>query len=165
MSRAAAAARSEAERKVKEAALARKRARDMLEAATIVFRKEKEKEAEAEPEKEEMEPNKKMPQPSSTLTPVLVTPKMVQNREKGKLRRFHEPIPADQVPAQGTAGNDKSGGTSVAGLKDVEDNVKDHVEHEEEKKGLLLITERGNGKEEKINLIKDDADKGTRGAL
>ncbi|XP_026660667.1 uncharacterized protein LOC120103982 [Phoenix dactylifera] len=179
MSRAAAAARAEAERKVKEAVMARKRAREMLETACVVSKREKEKEVKVElgtalvSKPEEVEPKKKMLQPSRTVAAVLAAQKRIQNREREKLRKFHDPLTVRQRPAQGIAEKDKSHETSMSGPKNVSGNVKnglgssskptDHVVHEKGKKGMLSGPERGSTDEENRNLTKNAA-KGTRGA-
>ena len=149
MSRAAAAARVEAERKVKEAAMARKRAREMLETACVVSKKEKEKQAKVEQETalvskpEEVEPKKKILQPSGTVAAVLAAQKRIQNREREKLKKFHDPLIMGQRPAQGIAENDKSHGTSMSGPKDVSGNVKNEGGTDQEKRNL--IKNAGNG--------------------
>lgn len=106
MSRAAVAARAEAERKVREAALARKRAREMLERVFTLSKIEKEKkkkeanEAVLVPVPEVAEPKKKMPKLSSTVA-AMVGQKGVQNRDTDRLMKFQEPVAMALNPVQG----------------------------------------------------------------
>ncbi|CAL9782948.1 unnamed protein product [Musa acuminata subsp. burmannicoides] len=108
MGRAAAATRADAERKVREAAVARKRAREALEKVLLLSQTEKEKKnketdhiAAPDPRPEVMDPKKKMPKLSSTVA-AMVGQKRVQNRERDRWMRFQEPIGMAQTPVQGT---------------------------------------------------------------
>ncbi|XP_073106800.1 uncharacterized protein [Elaeis guineensis] len=120
MSRAAAAARAEAERKVREAALARKRAREMLERVFTLSKMEKEKkkkeanEAVVVPVPEVAETKKKMPKLSSTVAAV-VGQKSVQNRDTDRWMKFQEPVATALKPVQGLV-DDKSKVTSLTGM-------------------------------------------------
>ncbi|RWW21391.1 hypothetical protein BHE74_00026973 [Ensete ventricosum] len=108
MGRAASSTRADAERKVREAAVARKRAREALEKVLLLSQTEKEKKnketdhiAAPDPRPEVMDPKKKMPKLSSTVA-AMVGQKRVQNRERDRWMRFQEPIGMAQTPVQGS---------------------------------------------------------------
>ncbi|XP_008805072.2 uncharacterized protein LOC103718161 [Phoenix dactylifera] len=120
MSRAAVAARAEAERKVREAALSRKRAREMLERVFTLSKMEKEKkmkeanEAVVVPVPEVTEPKKKMPKLSSTVF-TMVGQKSVQNRDTDRWMKFQEPVAMAPKPVQCLV-DDKSKVASLTGM-------------------------------------------------
>ncbi|XP_020586546.1 uncharacterized protein LOC110028861 [Phalaenopsis equestris] len=144
MSRAAVLARADAEKKVKEAALARKRARDMLHRSLFIFEKENEKirdsvrtavapvvsVANVAPKVEVAEPKKKVPRPSCTVKAGSVVQKRVQDREREKWKRFSEPIGLVNGPALVVDGNEKIKGY-------LNSDAKDGLVKDEEKKGIL----------------------------
>ncbi|PKA65674.1 hypothetical protein AXF42_Ash013088 [Apostasia shenzhenica] len=115
MTRAAALARADAEKKVKEAALAKKRARDMLDMALSISEKENEKMKEsvkttavasvatsaAAAEEMMLEPKKKPARLNSAVTPSVAAQKRVQNREREKWMRFSEPVASVNRPTPG----------------------------------------------------------------
>lgn len=122
MNRAAAAARGEAERKVKEAALARKRARDLLDRSLVVCEKEKGVGTAIIPFVG-TEAKKKV-----CRTGVSVQ-KRVQEREREKWKRFSEPIGSEIL----VGGDEKIKGNLNSDVRDgggMED---------EEKKGIVVV--------------------------
>lgn len=109
--RAAACTRADAERKTKEAVVARKRAREALEKVLLLSQSEKEKKnrvayqiAAPSPKPQVVDSKKKMPKLSSTVA-AMVGQKRVQNKERDRWMRFQEPIGMEQTPVQGTDKN------------------------------------------------------------
>lgn len=123
MSKAAAQVRSEAERKVLEAVKVRKRAREMLEKALVICKKETERNERKAAMAAAAATLKTTPKPMPAAAvsaaaaeepkrkfgkvgPGSVEQKRVQSREIEKWMRFHEPIPMQA--GQGKGEKDKS---------------------------------------------------------
>lgn len=164
MTRAAVAARADAERKAREAALARKRAREMLERVFSLSKKARlEKKVETgvgmvSSVPEAVEQKKKMPKPSEQ--------RRGHSREAEKWRRFQEPIPMGHRPVVGNGDSDKLKSTNVSMSVSKNDtvNMKDKVgglpnpanHHAKvEEKGSVLGSQFVSVKEEK-GLMKDE---------
>ncbi|KAG0477648.1 hypothetical protein HPP92_012367 [Vanilla planifolia] len=119
MSRAVALAKSDAEKKVKEAALARKRARDMLESALVISKKDKmyfvESAAASSTDTAEVEisgPKKKASRPSSAAT-TIVAHKRAKNRNREKWMRFSESFELVQKGTQRSDSGTEDGNKKV----------------------------------------------------
>ncbi|XP_072984249.1 uncharacterized protein [Typha latifolia] len=171
MNRAMVSARLEAERKAKEAALSRKRAKESIEKFISISKKEREKtnavkgSGKAAPAAEVVDtPKKKMARPNSAVAAAaaVAAQKRVQNREREKWMRFHE-IPLVQRPTE----IDKVKGVSVVSTQsnaavETKERV-GNIPHlpkklEPEEKKAIPLNSQGSVKEEKGLLI--DADKG-----
>ncbi|KAI0488468.1 hypothetical protein KFK09_028301 [Dendrobium nobile] len=152
MCRAASLARAEAEKKVKEAALARKRARDMLDKSLVISEKENEKikdsvrtamapvafaaTAAAAAKMEVVEPNKKAPRPSAPRQSGMViagavVQKRAHDREREKWKRFNEPIGMVNRSSLFVGGNENIKGHLNLDVKD------SMVKDETEKNGIV----------------------------
>ncbi|XP_008809536.2 uncharacterized protein LOC103721210 [Phoenix dactylifera] len=127
MSRAVVASRAEVERKVKEAALARKRAREMLETVFTLSKIEKERkkkeanEAAVVPLPEVVEAKEKIPKLGSTVA-ANVGQKRVQNRDTDRWMKFQEPMAMVPKPVEGFV-DDKSKVSSLTGMHNHADHV------------------------------------------
>ncbi|KAG6518977.1 hypothetical protein ZIOFF_022464 [Zingiber officinale] len=104
MSRAASSAKADADRKVKEAAIARKRAREALERVTFLSKSEKEKKkseadlnASLSSKPEVVDHKKKMPKLNNTVATMVAK---IPNRERDRWMRFQEPIRVVQKQVQ-----------------------------------------------------------------
>ncbi|KAG1365025.1 hypothetical protein COCNU_12G000250 [Cocos nucifera] len=127
MNRAAVALRAEAERKVREAALSRKRAREMLETVFTLSKMEKERkkkeanEAAVVPMPEVVEARDKIPKLGGTVA-ANVGQKRVQNRDTNRWTKFEEPMAMVPKPLQGVV-DDKSKVSSLSGMQNHADHV------------------------------------------
>ncbi|KAJ0978673.1 hypothetical protein J5N97_014147 [Dioscorea zingiberensis] len=164
MTRAAVAARVDAERKAREAALARKRAREMLERVFSLSKKVRlEKKVESGVAMvsgvlEAVEQKKKMPKPSEQ--------RRGHSRDAEKWRRFQEPIPMVQRPVVGNGDSDKLKGSNVAAsvpkndtvdMKDMVGGLANPLHHQAkvEEKDTILGSQFVSIKEER-GLMKDE---------
>ncbi|KAG6501129.1 uncharacterized protein LOC121997667 [Zingiber officinale] len=132
MKRAAACARVEAERKVKDAIIARTKAKDMLERAALISHKESEKvhgandsnnklrtpmAAAVNPEKKMKAPNSNSPSSNEGSKPMAAEQRRIHSREREKWMRMHEPISTEHGLPQGTTDRRKSKAPSLAGAE------------------------------------------------
>ncbi|CAL9096316.1 unnamed protein product [Musa textilis] len=161
MGRVAACTRADAERKTKEAVVARKRAREALEKVLLLSQSEKEKKnrvadqiAAPSPQPQVVDSKKKMPKLSSTVA-AMVGQKRVQNRERDRWMRFQEPIGMGQTLVQGT---DKNKVDLPTGMQNHSNDVETGLSHghnpmdkvERDEGGVLKGSQGGHVKEEEV---------------
>ncbi|WOL16412.1 hypothetical protein Cni_G25199 [Canna indica] len=158
--RAVVSARADTERKVREAAVAKKRAREALERVLLLSQAEKELKKKndanlistAIPKSEVMDQKKKMPKLSSTVV-AMVAQKRIQIRERDRWMKFQEPIGMAQTPAQCTM-EDKN---KVEHANNVEKEGRlSGSPHASNPKGQVETDERGDLKGSQGGLVKDD---------
>ncbi|KAG6478975.1 hypothetical protein ZIOFF_062425 [Zingiber officinale] len=165
MSRAASSSRADSDRKVKEAAIATKRAREALERVILLSKAEKEKKkSEAHPnvslssKPEVVDHKKKMPKLNSAVAAMVG--QKVQNRERDRWMRFQEPIRVAQKQVQVNA-EGKNKVDSMVGMQSHAQNVETErrliaISHAPKAVGQGERDERGALKGSQGGHVKDD---------
>lgn len=132
MNRAAANLRNEAEKKVKEAAVARKRARDMLDRSLAVCEKEKGRVKESVGT--EVLPVVATEAKRKVCRPAVSVQKRAQERERERWKRFSDPIGLVNRPAVVVGGSEKIKGH-------LNSDGREGVVKDEEEKGIVVSGE------------------------